>query len=110
MGDLTFRQIEEEIARWIKHNFPDQESYQALLGVSEEVGELCHAHLKGSQGIRGDAAQHRAEARDAIGDIIIYLIGYCLAEGYSIQDAVQEAWAVAGKRDWRADPEKGGEA
>lgn len=109
MRNLTLRQLQFEVALWVNHNFPEQTGEQALLGVGEEVGELNHAHLKRIQGIRGDAAKHHAEAQDAVGDIVIFLAGYCKHEGYDFQDAVRDAWARAKARDWRADPERGGE-
>lgn len=109
MSEMSLRRLQEEVAAWIEHNFPFQTDWQALLGVGEEVGELNHAHLKRVQGIRGPADQHHADARDAIGDTIIFLAGYCHHAGYDLQAAVEEAWARAGARDWRADPERGGE-
>lgn len=109
--------LQEEHAQWTRRNFPGQTSHQPLLGVIEEVGELAHAHLKNEQKIRGygDARggdvegrrRTRAEVSDAIGDIVIYLSGYCTTNGYDLQECVETAWAEVSKRDWVANPETG---
>jgi hypothetical protein len=64
---------------WVARNFPpgpdDIPGNDSILGVVEELGELAHAHLKAKQGIRGTQAEHDAAAKDAIGDITVYLLG-----------------------------------
>src|SRR5690606_9697949 len=88
--------------QWLDHNFPGQtgtewpgeRGWEPLLGVVEEVGELAHAHLKATQGIRGTREELRAEAADAVGDVVIYLLSYCNATGLNLGDCA-------------ADPEKG---
>lgn len=64
---------------WVARNFPPYEGEipgnDSILGVMEELGELAHAHLKAKQGIRGTQAEHDAAAKDAIGDITVYLLG-----------------------------------
>jgi NTP pyrophosphatase (non-canonical NTP hydrolase) len=92
---------------WLEHNFPNQTPHQALLGVVEEVGELAHAHLKAEQGIRGERMEHRKDALDAIGDIIIYLASYCNTNDYDLETALMLAWAEVEQRDWIAYPATG---
>lgn len=78
MTKLDWDTLVEERNEWIAHNFPDQKSepgFETTMGVVEEVGELAHCHLKELQGIRGTAEEHQANARDAIGDITVYLFG-----------------------------------
>jgi hypothetical protein len=60
---------------WTAHNFPDETVTDSLTGVMEECGELAHAHLKEKQHIRGTAEEHQAAAKDAIGDMTVYLLG-----------------------------------
>jgi len=96
------RKLQDEQRPWVEHNFGERPSYWPLLGVVEEVGELCHAHLKHEQGIRTNE-DHDAAKRDAVGDIVIYLSDYCSAEGIDLQAAVEETWAEVSKRDWKAD-------
>ena len=104
---MDLKTLQAEHKEWLAHNFPNQVDfpYHALLGVVEEVGELSHAHLKREQGIRGTAEKHHEDAKDAVGDIIIYLASYCNTMGYDLDACVSLAWTQVRDRDWQADPE-----
>lgn len=107
---LTFRQLQDEVDEWASHNFGDDRPWEhRFMGVVEEVGELSHALLKQAQGIRGTKLEHEEAAQDAIGDIVVYLADLCSVRGWSFQDIVDEVWVRVKGRDWRKDPEKGGE-
>lgn len=75
---LDLDQIQSEAKVGTDHNFPDAIDSHPLVGAVEEIGELCHAWLKEEQGIRG--TDHDNEARDAIGDVIIYLLHFCIKQ------------------------------
>jgi NTP pyrophosphatase (non-canonical NTP hydrolase) len=77
------------------------------LGVCEEAGELAHAVLKMTQGIRGTEKEHLNEAADAVGDIVIYLAGLCSSLELSLQACVDEAWLQVLERDWSKNKETG---
>lgn len=100
------KKIQEEHAIWEKANFKKRESWQPLMGAIEELGELAHAHLKHSQKIRVNE-DHIEHAKDAVGDIVIYLIGYCSARGFDMESIVQETWNEVKQRDWIKHPEVG---
>jgi len=100
-------EIQAEQAAWATRNFGPKNSTDDLLGVTEEMGELAHAHLKRSQGIRHDTAEYEAKAKDAIGDIVIYLMGYCSAEGWDVEHIVKTTWDTVKHRDWKAFPKNG---
>lgn len=104
---ITLNDLQNEVRVWADRNFPDAKPHQPLLGVSEECGELCHAHLKMEQGIRGTYAEHVLAKNDAIGDIIIYLADYCGRNGIDLQAAVEIAWNEVKKRDWQNNPKTG---
>src|SRR4051812_17474924 len=72
---LDWDQLVDERNAWVAHNFPDMVRGQSVFGVIEELGELCHSNLKQEQSIRGSDAEHEANAKDAIGDVTIYLLG-----------------------------------
>jgi len=94
--------------RWVDHNFPGQPSWQPLLGIGEEVGELMHAHLKAEQGIRGVMrVSASALKEDALGDIFIYMMSYANAEGLNLESCILKAWSQVRERDWIAYPETG---
>lgn len=96
MKDLN--QIQEEQREWSTRVFGPQDATLPLLGVVEEVGELCHAVLKRKQGIRHDE-DHLANEQDAIGDIVIYLLDYCNRRGYNLLQLVNDAWEIVRQRD-----------
>lgn len=91
--------LQEEHAVWLAANFPQQKSHQPLLGLTEEVGELAHAHLKAEQGIR-NYVDHREAVADAIGDIVIFLASYCNTNGYDLGTCVDDAWDEVKQREW----------
>lgn len=76
---LDWNKLVEERNAWVAHNFPNEvdghPGLGSMFGVIEEMGELVHAHLKEDQGIRGTDEQHQADAKDAVGDLTVYLLG-----------------------------------
>lgn len=65
-----------EIGDWALRNFGVQAPYRPFLGVGEELGELREAAL----------VHDHAKARDAIGDIAIYLNHYCVLREWSFEE------------------------
>lgn len=106
---MNIAQLQDEVTRWAQRNFPDAKPHQPLLGLSEEVGELCHAHLKMEQGIRGSAEEHRDAKEDAVGDVMVFLMHYCSLNGIDAQTAIMRTWDAVRKRDWTANKQDGGE-
>ena len=104
---MNLTTLQAEHMAWLEHNFPQQQGHDPLLGIVEEVGELAHAHLKASQGIRGTSRELQAEARDAIGDIVIYLASYCNTNGYDLETCVARTWSMVKKRNWQKYPQDG---
>lgn len=72
----TLKDLQTSLYHWQHYNFGPQNNDRLLLGIAEETGELCHSVLKNMQGIRGTPAEHTANMRDAIGDIMIYTLNY----------------------------------
>lgn len=97
---MTLREIQIAQNEWATRNFGEQEAITQFLGVVEEVGELAHSILKQQQCIRGSHEEHEAKARDAVGDIAIFLLGYCNRRGWDLQAIIDETWAEVSKRDW----------
>lgn len=98
--------LQSELIPWVQHNFGARPSWMPLLGAVEELGELAHAHLKEAQGIR-TSEDHDAKAKDAVGDVIVFLADYCNSRGWDLEQIVIDAWEVAKKRDWKKDPVNG---
>ena len=66
--------IKDEVNTWAQHNFPTTTAEQCLLGIFEEIGELSHAILKESQGIRKE--NFHSAKKDALADITVFLLDY----------------------------------
>jgi len=104
----TLADIQTEQRLWSLRNFGGHPAWHPLLGIQEEAGELAHAFLKRTQGIRKNQ-NHDAAIRDAVGDIVIYLMDFCSCEGIDLQEAIEGAWDTVRKRNWKADPTSGAE-
>lgn len=99
--------LQTEVFEWNRRNFPVKSTYQPLLGLVEEVGELSHAHLKHEQRIRGAVSEHIKAKQDAVGDIVIYLVDYCNQNGLDFSYCVATAWNEVRQRDWVKFPKNG---
>lgn len=82
---IDWAQLIKERDEWVARNFPpiprEIPGNDSILGCIEELGELTHGFLKLKQGIRGTPEEHNAAMRDAVGDLIIYLLGVMSAHG-----------------------------
>lgn len=92
--------VQKELIPWQQHNFPDRPSWQPLVGMMEELGELSHSFLKSAQNIRMNE-DHYAKAKDAIGDILVYLCDFCNALGWEAVPILEQVWSEVSQRDWR---------
>lgn len=91
---LNFAQLQVEHNEWAKHNFdvvrPNREgAWKSVMGVMEELGELSHSLLKQNQGIRGSFEQHEEKAKDAVGDMVVFLADLCSNMGWNFQTIVE---------------------
>lgn len=106
----TLAQIQEEHLTWRRRNFPNQTTDQAILGMVEELGELSHAYLKLSQGIRGvDREKAISLIIDAHADLIIFSFGVAEDLGYDLAEQLWHTWNGVKQRDWLNHPTTGGE-
>jgi NTP pyrophosphatase (non-canonical NTP hydrolase) len=99
---MNIELLQKAVGEWSRRNFPNNKPYQPLLGACEEVGELCHAHLKNEQQIRGFDSEEKtkSEKMDAIGDIVIYLADYCERNKLNLETSIEETWEKVKKRNW----------
>lgn len=105
---LVLAQAEQKA--WADYNFGEKHGTEyAILGVPEEVGELCRAKLKHMQGIRGfeTREEFEAAAKDAIGDISVYLMDICNDEGWNFFEIIMSTWEYVKQRDWKRFPKNG---
>jgi len=106
-GLRSLHDLQDDLRPWVLRNFGERPTWQPLLGAVEELGELAHAHLKETQGIRGTAAEHEEAAKDAVADTIIYLADYCNARGWDMHRVVFDTLDKVLQRDWVNNPQNG---
>jgi NTP pyrophosphatase (non-canonical NTP hydrolase) len=116
---VTLDRIQNEARTWREANFPKYTAFDQMMGMVEEMGELAHALLKFEQKIREYATdpdkppisaiknKFETDARDAVGDWIIFCLGLCDRYGWNLQDIIEETWEKVRLRDWVANPETG---
>ena len=102
----SLRILQDQLEEWTAHNFGAPPPFHAFLGVVEEVGELAHLILKQEQGIR-TGEDHDEKARDAVADIAIFLVNYCVLRGREFEDILFSTWEGVRQRDWKLYPENG---
>jgi NTP pyrophosphatase (non-canonical NTP hydrolase) len=103
---IDLEKMQEEVKAWCDYNFPLRTSWMPLLGVQEEVGELSHHFLKRADNIRINE-NHEEKMKDAVGDIILFLLNFCGLEGFSLEKELVKAWDEVKKRDWKNYPTNG---
>jgi len=92
---------------WRDKNFPGSGWEDQLIGMMEELGELSHALLKQKQKIRGEEEKHEADAKDAVGDLLIYLMGLCSVRDWDVEEILNDTVDQVLGRDWQANPQDG---
>ena len=101
----TLEHLQNEQYEWSKKKFGPQDSVLPLLGVVEEIGELCHAVLKRRQGIH--TGEYLVEEQDAIGDIVIFLMDYCNRRGFNLMHIVRHTWDQVSSRQFAVQRDDG---
>jgi NTP pyrophosphatase (non-canonical NTP hydrolase) len=104
---ITITVAQAQVREWSYRNFGDQTENTpevSALGLVEEVGELCRAMTKRSEGIRGTYDEWTTEIRKELADVLIRVLDVGARSGIAMEDAFAERWAVVSARDWRADP------
>ena len=96
-----------ELKKWQDENFgkhPD-DALRFTLGMSEEVGEVCHHVLKGTQGIRGGVKGiNKEEVADGVADILIYGLQLLSELGMDAEAEISAVITKVLKRDWVKHP------
>lgn len=76
----TLEQFSADHWNWVKANFGEHPSWQPLIGMGEEVGELDSALIGGDE----------SDVIDSIADIMIYMNDFCHVEGLNYPDIVRK--------------------
>lgn len=101
---MDIPRIQSEIKNWVTYNFGSGTPMSAVVGLSEEVGELCRAILKQHQKIRGTHDEWQIEIAKEIGDAFIKLCDVASEAGIDLEYAIKSRWEIIRQRDFRKDP------
>lgn len=99
----SLRQYQDAVAAWQRQRFPEEsqdDCIPPLLGLMEELGELARAVLKQRQNIRMTREEWEAKGQDAVGDILIFLLGFCNRRGWNLEEILRQTWAEVRKREY----------
>jgi NTP pyrophosphatase (non-canonical NTP hydrolase) len=105
--------IQHRIDEWTTRNFgspsiiPQRVGVSPFLGMVEEMGEIAHHILKLEHGIRGSDDDHIEGIVDGIGDLMVFLLGFCAANGIDAERTLIRVWEKVEKRDWQRFPKNG---
>lgn len=100
---------QRELAEWQERNFRNVTSEKLVLGMAEEVGELCHYILKRAQKIReaADEQEVQEQIADGFADCVIFGIQLMENEGLDAEKVLAKTIKDVLKRDWLSNPSKG---
>jgi NTP pyrophosphatase (non-canonical NTP hydrolase) len=80
---MTFKELKPLIEQWfIDRDLHTKESGRQLIKLEEEMLELKQAYKH----------RNREEVIDAIGDITVVLIGFCLQQGLDYEACIEAAY------------------
>lgn len=94
-------ELQRRVQSWHQATFPDETDQLMGLVLAEEVGEVCRAILKRTQGARGTREQWTAQLKEELGDVMVCILSLVAYEGWSIEDVVAQRFAVVEERDAR---------
>lgn len=103
MIDLKQKELDE----WQARNFGrhDDDLLKCALGMAEEVGEVCHHVLKGTQKIRsGLNGINKVEIADGVADTLIYGLQILSLLGLDAEEEISVVIEKVLQRDWKANP------
>lgn len=89
MGDSVFNTLKPLVEQWfVDRGLDKRDGSGQLEKLQEEVDELKQAYIE----------VNRDEEIDAVGDILVVLIGYCLQRGLDIEECLEVAYNVIKNR------------
>ena len=98
---------QKELYEWQVRNFGrhDDDALKCASGMAEEVGEVCHHVLKGTQRIRGGVnGMNKEEIADGVADALIYGLQLLSAIGVDAEAEISAVIEKVLKRNWVDNP------
>lgn len=81
--------FQSRMKTWSDARLPDREKVDAYVSLTEEVGELGRAVLKGRQGVRFTAQEIAQMKREEAADVLLALLDFCALEGFSLAEVTR---------------------
>lgn len=103
---VKLKTVQNEIIQWSERNFGDEPNeaiplrISSFLGMVEELGEIAHAVLKWTQGIRGTQEEHKLAVEDGVADLLVFTLDFCARNGMDAEELLEAVWAKIKQRDW----------
>lgn len=122
----TLTRVQREVAVWADLQFGNNPSHDTryqvagvgvnlhslppLLGMMEELGELCAPVCKRHQGRKFmNPIEYHDKVRDSLADLMIFMCDFARREGIDLAVELNEAWETVKKRrqaSWEVDKSK----
>lgn len=94
----TLLEIQAETHPWRLDKIPDLTPRDQLDGTMVEVAEILEAVVK--EETYDDGWANEEHVKEEIGDVLIYLSGFCALEGFDMIECIARARAKNSDRDW----------
>lgn len=86
---MEYEKLVKSVGDWaIERRLDKTDPHAQSMKIAEELGELFEAFLKG----------HKADELDAVGDLQVTLIIYCLQRGIDYEKCLSDAYSVIENR------------
>lgn len=105
--NLEYVTYSGNMKHWQEDNKNKQERLDIILKAYEAGSRIAHHTLKLEQGIRGSKEEHESAAKDAVGDLIIFLTDYANRKNIDLQTTIEEVWGKVKQRDWTKNKKDG---
>lgn len=82
--------LKNDVEQWFKQRdlIRSENEYPQTLKLVSEVGELADAIIKHDENL----------AKDAVGDVLVVLIGLCAIKGWDMADILEEVYGIISQR------------
>jgi len=101
---MNIEDYQFEVEKWVEHNFGKGTPMSAVVGLAEEVGELCRAILKQYQQVRGSYTEWQEEIKKELGDVFIKICDVANEADIDLSTGIKSRWTEVKKRDFKANP------
>lgn len=92
--------LQNDMHEWRMEQFSETTAEVQLNGTMQELGELLEIETKETFGYPEFAGDNTDAKMKEVGDIVIYLAGYCSLQDMDIEECIKMASEEVLSRDW----------